>query len=148
MNITLTLPCAKALWTSRSCEDSCCFDLSLLSRRMDRDNKQCSKSLIPYSSDSENWYVTSSSLWRRYLQLEWQTSSSNFSYTLYLSSLLSYPANGIKRPQTYPETSFLTAAIFIRRLTFSYTIHLFIPWCIPLSEIKFPDSQKLEDTTW
>ena len=25
-------------------------------------NKQCSKSLIPYRSDSENWYIASSSL--------------------------------------------------------------------------------------
>ena len=41
-----------------------------------------SQSLIPQHSDSENWHITSSSLWRKYMWSKWQTVHSNQSHSL------------------------------------------------------------------
>ena len=41
-----------------------------------------SQSLIPFHSGSENWHITSSSLWRWYFWSEWQSIHPTLSYTL------------------------------------------------------------------
>ena len=62
-----------------------------------------------------------------YLQSEWQTIHSKFLHTLHLVPLPPYSTNTTNKPHTPVETSLLTATIFIRDLSFTDSIHLFMP---------------------
>ena len=79
-----------AQWVRESCGDWHYFDLFLLPWSTVRGSR-FHNSLIPYRSDSVNWYIVSSSLWRRCLQLEWQTTHTTLSLTLNPSPILLYP---------------------------------------------------------
>ena len=63
------------------------FDLSLLPWSTDRDKCIHKCILIPFHSDSENWHITSSSLWKRDLWSEWQTTHPTLSHTLHSTNL-------------------------------------------------------------
>ena len=106
-----------------------------------------SQPLIPYRSCSESWCIAGSSIWRRYLQLEWQITQSTFSYTLNLLPLRPYPTNTITRTHIPLETISLTSfsskfSIFIYNSYPSPPLHMFRNNSLLAMEFKVPSTRK------
>ena len=91
------------LWARESFEDWHYFNLSLLPRSIDRENRARSRWYL--IGQAQNSCIASSRLWWRYLRSEWQTIQSLFSYTLRLLPSLPYPLNTITKTDIHLETS-------------------------------------------
>ena len=106
-----------------------------------------SQRLILYRSCSETWCIAGSSIWCRYLQLEWQITQSTISYTLNLLPLLPYPTNTITRTHISLETISLTSfsSKFSISIYYSYPsppLHMFRNNSLLAMEFKVPSTRK------